>query len=343
LDFQKTSPSTRKSVRDTLPFLDNAALDELALRSEEKLSSVVDNEVSIANFIIELIQLCTGNIRGIKRYQSVYERMVKAYVAAYKRFIKQGHKETAARWLAWNFAIKPAIKDLKSILCSISQAYKKLKWLQDHNNSIVYLDYHRKDLTDLVDWDPNEWLTGIGVTDILDHTHPLATHNGQYKQQVRFTDLKIEYHARSKIFLQIPNQYLEGAYGMSVLWASMQGLYNPVGIVWEALPFSWLIDYFLSYRARLWQRIYDYNPYNEGVEVLGYGHSFVVKASGDARLQNVTRDVMHYNYGGFKYAIKVRRAGLPFPEETTLFRLPDSWYQASILGAIGIGILPRRR
>lgn len=343
LNFNSTSPSIRDSIRATLPFLDNAEIDELSLRSEEKLSQVVDSEVSIANFIIELIQLCTGNVKSITRFSDVYSRAVKAYHEAYKRFLKQGHKEASARWLAWNFAIKPAIKDLKAILCSISSAYKKMKWLQDHNHKIVHLNYIRKDLADRIDFDPNEYVTGDLIANILCHTHPLMPNNGTFYQQIRFVEIDVHYQARSKIFLEIPDKYLKGMYGMNTLWAAMQGLHNPVGIIWEAIPFSWLIDYFLSYRARLWQQMFDYNPYNEGVTVLGFGHSFRIKVVGDARIQNVVDDSTYHSYGQFKYVIKWRTAGLPQAESTTLFRVPDTWYQGSIIGALVIGKHQRRR
>jgi hypothetical protein len=341
--------SLRESIRATCPFLNSAQLDELALRSEEKLSQVVDSQTSLFNFLIELYHAITGHIGGTKRFQSIYSKCVKAFQREYERLIKAGHKQAAARWLAWNFAIKPAISDLRNILCSMTAANKKLKWLIAHNRKIVYMDYHRKDLGREVENDGSfragQWLAGIGDANLFSlrlNDPP----NGSFDTYVRYTDIDLQYHARSKIYLDIPDEYLKGVKGLGILWEAMMGLHNPIGIIWEATPFSWLIDYFLSYRARLFQRMFDYNPYNQGVEVLGYGHSFTLHVKGDAKIINLTPlglEIDHENLGGFRYQIKWRRAGLPFPEETTLFRVPDSWYKASIIGAIGIGLLPGRR
>lgn len=343
ISFETTSPSFKPLVRDTYPFLSEIDLDELALRSEEKLTTIVETEVSIVNFIIELIQTCQGNVSKINKFAKIFNRARRLYHLKLKELLKKGVKETSAKWLAWNFAIKPAISDLKAILCSVSNAYKKLKWLKDHNHKIVYLDYTRDDLAENISFSPNEWHNGSLLCAIT-RADPLGTTiNGGYYQQVRFTELKLKYHARSKIYLSIPDDLLDGMKGMGALWSAMQGLYNPVGIVWEAIPFSWLVDYFLSYRARLFQRIYDFNPFDAGVEVLGFGHSFDISVVGAARVQNITHDVTHHDYGRFEYTLYVRSAGLPKSEQSTLFRVPLTWYQTSIIGAVGAGILPGRR
>lgn len=343
---QDMTYSPRDLIRRTLPFLDSAALDELALRSQQKLTSVVNTDTSIANFIIELIEACEGNIKGITRFKNIYERCLKAYQEAYKRFLKQGHKESAARWLAWNFAIKPFLKDLRAILCSISAAYKKLKWLQDHNHKIVYLDYMRDDLADKIDYDPNEWKQGQFFSSILKAEPLLGYPNGSHQIVVRYNNVKVLYHARSKIFLDIPDKWLDGMNGITTLWGTMMGLENPVGIIWEAIPFSWLIDYFLSYRDRLWETALDTNPYNKGVKVLGFGHSFTYTAHISTAWQwtpiGGDPEILSWGGGG-KYSLFVRMAGLPFPEQEDHFRLPDSWYKLSILVAIGIGFLPPRK
>lgn len=342
LSFGTTTPSLRRSVRNTIPFLSNEDLDELALKSEAELTSVVDTNVSIANFIIELIELCEGNVRGIGRFQKIYEKAVSAFRREFARLLKAGHKRSAAYWLAWNFAIKPAISDLRAILCSISSAYKKMKWLQDHNHTVVFLDYHR-DLTDKLQYDPDEWYPGDTIASVLKAEPPGPPYNGLMRYEIKYSVPTLKYHARSKIYLDIPEKYLQGAYGMSVLWGAMQGLHNPIGIIWEAIPFSWLIDYFLSYRARLFQQLYDYNPYNEGVKVLGFGHSFVLHTSFYARLANATYNIEMQDLQWGRYRLKTREHGLPYPEQASLFRVPSDWYHISILGAVGAGIHPGRR
>jgi hypothetical protein len=349
IDFHDQSPSARASIRATVPFLTEAQLDELALQSELKLSSVVKQNVMLVNFLLELYRTITGKISNIRKFSGVYNAAIKAYWKAKKRYLSQGHKEAAAHWLAWNFAIKPTISDLKGILCSITYADAKMKWMQNNNHKIVYMDYSR-DLTELLDYDPAEFLPGEFHFSIL-KADPLASYpNGFYQTFVRWTDeVKLEYHARSKIFLDIPDDLLDGNKGIGTLWAAMQGLYNPIGIVWEAIPFTWLIDYFLSYRARLFQQIYDQNPFDKGITVLGFGHSFKFSGIADVRVfrnrnpeLGLEGELWNY-YGRVKYDLYWRRAGLPFPEQVTYFRLPGDGYRLSIIGALAVGILPGKR
>jgi hypothetical protein len=325
----------------TVPFLNSAQLDELSLQAEAALSKVVPQNVSIANFIIELIEMCEGNIRGIKRFSDLYARMMKAFQKEYLRLIRAGHKAIAARWLAWNFAIKPFLKDLQAILCGISAAYKRLRWLRDHNHKVSYQDYTR-DVTDLLSYDPNDILEGQQICSVT-HASPAGQHpNGTFYIGVQYHKVKLVFHARSKVFLEIPDELLDDVKGIGPLWSAMNGLYNPVGILWEAIPFSWLIDYFLSLRARLFQTMFDFNPYDRGVTVLGYGHSFTMSCVCGVGVYT-HRPATHQTPRLATYDLYSRQVGLPFPEETTLFRVPGDWYKASIIGAIGIGMLPARR
>lgn len=354
VDFGSNGLSFRETLRTTVPFLSAAQMDELSVRTVEKLSQVVDSETSLLNFIIELIQACTFNVKSIEKFSSIYKRAMKLFHETLERLRKTRPDltEKARWWLAWNFAVKPTISDLRAILCSVEAMHKKLRWLVKNNRKVVYLDYHRKDLVpDGID--PTEWVEGTWLASVIDanvsclgppglEEYP----NGSFHQYVRYTDYQLAYHARSKIFLDIPEEYLKGMKGMGTLWEAMMGLHNPVGIAWEATPFSWLIDYFLSYRARLFQRLYDFNPYNQGVEVLEMGHSFTITCKGEAkhgcRIPSGAV-VDHTGNGGFEYSLYWRRTGVPESSEHTLFRVPGSWYQFSIIGALLIGFIPKRR
>jgi hypothetical protein len=336
-----SSPGFVQMFRDTLPFLTASELDELALQSEEKLSNVVSAEVDLFNFLRELIEFCSGNIRLIRRFSDLYTRMVKAFQDAYKRLISQGHKEAAAYWLAWNFAIKPFLKDLRSILCSVSALHKKLDWLRRNNHKVIFQTFRREfDLP----VDPNLWHNGW-ILCVIDKADPPISANGTYMQQLKYHSVKLEYVARAKILLSIPDHLLDDAHGgVGALWAAYNGLTNPVAVIWEAIPFSWLVDYFLSFRARLFQRMYDFNPFNEGVNVLGFGHSFRWAAIAVGRISRNTPDSAEWcSAGRVDYTLYRREAGLPYPGQISYFRVPSDWYRLSIIGAVGIGRLPKRR
>jgi hypothetical protein len=87
--------------------------------------------------------------------------------------------------------------------------------------------------------------------------------------------------------------------------------------------------------------MFDINPYNNGVTVMGYGHSFTLKATAEIRTMN-SESGWVIGGGPVQYELYSRRDGLPFPEQTTLFRNPWSWYHASLVGAIIIGFVNPR-
>lgn len=335
------APGFLQEVRGTIPFLSADELDELVLKSEEKLTDVVSAELDLFNFLRELIAFCSGNIKLIRRFSDLYTRMLEAFHAAYARLIKQGHKEAAAYWLAWNFAIKPFLADLRAILCQISSLHKKLDWLRRNNNKVIYQTYRREfDLP----VNQNEWIDGWLLGSIL-RSDPPEMANGGYLTQLQYNSVKLEYVARAKIHLKIPDHLLDDAHGgVGALWSALNGLTNPVAVVWEAIPFSWLIDYFLSYRARLFQRMYDFNPFNEGVHVLGFGHSFKWTAVLAGRvIRRTDVDTAIASAGRIDYILYRRESGLPYIEQIDLFRVPSDWYHGSIIGAVGLNHLPKRR
>lgn len=335
------SPGFLEAFRATCPFLTPAQLDELALKSEQELVNIVVSKTDIFNFIREIIGVINGNLRVVKRFASLYERIAKAFDDAYKRLISQGHKETAAYWLAWNFAIKPFLSDLQDLLCAASALHKKMEWLRRNNGKVIYRTFTKEfDLP----VDP-DWLNGANLVTV-NKADPPEMANGQYTQQLRYHSVKLRYVARAKIRLNMPAHLLDGAHGgMGALWAAYHGLTNPVAVIWEAIPFSWLIDYFLSYRSRLFQVMYDFNPFNEGVEVLGFGHSFKLEAIALGRIGRIL-PLLTEEWSPAErvdYSIYRREAGLPHSSQATYFRVPDNWYQLSIIGAVGVGRLPGRR
>lgn len=339
--FGSVYPNCRESARAAIPFLDSGQIDDLFIKSRSKLSTVVNAEVSIVNFILELITLLEGNIRIIKRYASLYEKMQRLYAKKWNQ-LKNAKMDNPRRlWLCWNFAIKPFISDLKAILCSFASAQRKLEWLKAHNHSVVTLTYTRKGLDELIAYDPNEFKDGISLIGIT-AADPIDV-NGEYVQQVRIVDLKLDYIGRSMVRLDLPDDLVDSGRGLAQMWAALNGLYNPIYVIWEAIPFSWLVDYFLSQRTRLFQTSLDVNPFNAGVTVLGYGHSFSLSCRGGYRVYvHGPSPHAHTEEQLFEYEIYSRKAGLP-DSTATYFRVPGDWYHWSMISAVSLAWLKRRR
>jgi len=346
LDFNTTSPSFRRIVRETLPFLTPEDLDELQLKSQEKLSSVVEATTSIANFFIELIEALGDIAKHIKNFEKLFEKIQKLFIQEFKRLLKQGKSEQEALWLAWNFTIKPTLGDLHAIFCSIYDAKKKLDWLRERNGKITELSY-RRELGEKVPLSQDF----LGIEgDSLCNVHiplpePQTYPDGTYQQQVLYTKVTLAYHAMSLVKIDIPLEYLDPGKGLLYMWEALMGLHNPVGIIWEAIPFSWLADYFLSYRDRAFQRMFDYSVYNDYVTVMEFGHSFTLKAEGALRVEVLEPfpTITHAQMGRFTYELKWRRSGIDLTSYVSHLRLPKDWYHLSMIGSIAVGFFRRRR
>lgn len=335
------SPGFLPIIQQSCPFLTENELTELALESRTKLVKVVSTTTDLFNFLRELIEFCYGNIRIIKRFASLWERMQKAFEDAYKRARAQGHKEAAAYWLAWNFAIKPFLSDLRNLLCAMSALHKKMDWLRKTNRKVFYQTFTREFDLPVED----VWVNGLNFCNVT-KADPPEMANGAYTQQFKYYSVKLKYVARAKLRLNLPDHLLDEMHGgVGALWAAYHGLTNPVGVIWEAIPFSWLIDYFLNFRSRLFQTMYDFNPFNEGVEVLGFGHSFKLHVIGTGRVCRDTgsEQLGWAEAGRVDYLLYRREAGLPYEGQASYFRVPSDWYKLSIIGSVVIGRLPGRR
>lgn len=342
VSFGEETPQFRDLIRATYPGLTLAEIDDLEFQSVQHLSILVSQDMDLFNFLREIVEALHGNLKIVIRFRDLYTKMAAAFYDALQRARKQGLKEASSYWLAWNFAIKPFLSDLRTLLCSYQTTVKRLEWMKLKNHSIVYRTWGKKFKPS---FDPHLWLSGEPLFEIT-RTVPPGSIRGAYVQQVRFSEVEVSYLAHAKCRLDLPDYLLDNVRGVSSLWAAYQGLTNPVGVIWEMIPFSWLIDYFLSARTRLFQSMYDFNPFNSGLRVLEYGHTFHLKTKGAARVFNAAGNIVLSDAGGFEYDLYSRQSGLPQSEFHSYFRLPSDWYHLSIIGAVGTKFLPgpsRRR
>lgn len=340
----------RDCLRENVPFPDDAFLDDLAARSTKRFLDYVQPVTSLLNILLELKELCEGNIKILQRLQNMFAKLKKSFLEHLKR--------TDNYWLAWWFGIKPSLNDIKESVNLLQTARKRIEHLKKVNHTATTERYRRPDC-----WKPPEGysfdvptpLTCVAATTYstgFDPTHSApesVTLSYEMSYSLRFVceDYSLDYCACGLIRYDLPNQLVDGSFEcMGQMIMALQGMYTPGEIVWEAVPFSWAIDYFLSERQKLdrWLQLRTILPRNlepgtpgfdEGwaqyplPQVLATGHSF--KCLSTWRVYLVDNYGAVEDLGIVRYRLYTRSYGLP-ERETSPFRNPFGDFQKDSYG-----------
>jgi hypothetical protein len=324
-------------------------LQDFSARAEYHYTTLVDTEASLVNFVIEAIELLDGNVNILKRLEEGILNSLKAF--------RRHFKETGNFWLSWNFAIRPTINDLKALSHTFEKAVKRLAWLRARNHKDTKVKYRESPRTfeiNRVHFEP----APIVVTQ--PYFNPTPDIHGvppdEYWQEWAdwlTPNLSFEADCSAEVFLSswawirfdIPDYLLFGRWQdtVHIVENVMQGLYNPLQIAWEAVPFSWLIDWFRTESHRLRELLKsDLSPFGHAtirqagwtikVNITGTFFALQSMTVGEGALDDEPsyEDCPRTEVGAFRYHVFNRQPGLPeissFP-----FRIPIEWYNASIL------------
>lgn len=313
LSVENLLPTLRSIDSDVNPVLRNY-LDDSSAEAELAFTRLVDVTALLENFVIEALEMLEGNIKKLENLSSRMKRAFDEFFSIWKR--------TGNYWLAWNFAIKPTIKDIETFLGNYDKAKRKLKWLRDHN----HLDTKVRHRSHPIEWDGQfefspKWPDSTGSSDY------------QKPESVVF---RVYYSAQAAaafagyIHFDIADYLLaDDDIALKMVLADMLGLFDPLMVAWEAIPFSWLIDWFRSRRDNLRIRYANLDPFQDAtiiqachsVKLKIFGALYVVDSNGERPC------------GNFLYRNYTRSPGLNFPPGDS-FRVPLEWYNASILAAI---------
>jgi hypothetical protein len=305
-------------------------LEDFSANAEYHFKTAVNEDFQLANFLIELIEMCEGNVKKLKDLFEMISKMLKTFWKVYKA--------TGKFWLAWNFAIKPNIGDVKSILKSVEKAARRLRWLRDHNHldtTVKYREGNREFrgapfyLGSGTEWDSIVFpLPEVTPPDPPPLVEPYPD-PGWFQLEDWLAVVKISSWATVRF--EIEDEYLNSPLALFGVWEILAGLYNPVEIVWEAIPYSWLIDWFLSQKTKLKRKLASLSPLKDA-KIIQVGHTISVTLTGKVELYGQS-DQESIHIGEIRYECYDRQPGYP-TEGGSLFDIPDHWYNASILLAL---------
>lgn len=166
-------------------------------------------------------------------------------------------KEQAEITLAYNFGVAPLVGDVVKIIDTLSRLDKHVRWLRENSGQVVKVEF-RKSLKNITfkssefPGRPSDTDNGIGS-----RTNELRA---QYKAWAN-----IRYDVSQLTDLQLKIRTLLRAWGFT----------NPAAVIWEAIPYSFVVDWFVSV-SRLFQslEISIKLPY----EIINSGHGYWVES-----------------------------------------------------------------
>lgn len=307
-------------------------LEDFSISAEIHYKKAVDDSTSLLNFIIELIALCELNISTWKKYSVIMESAIKQFWRVLRK--------TGNYWVAWNFAIKPTVRDIWAFLTTYERALKRLEFLRARNHKDTKLKYRQSPFEISGTQVPvgfNWWTGSLEFLGSPVNSYP-ADWGGflmDYKGNVRVSSW-------AHVIYDIDDNYLNDMFtAVGMIMLCMNGLYNPIKVAWEAIPFSWLIEWFTNKKIELLKEMGNLSPFRDAT-ILGVGHSVRIK------LQDATvyawkngESAQGFSIGDFQYERFYRRQGLP-TGESALFAADMNLTRTGILGGIASNWKGRR-
>lgn len=323
-------PVTWEGVLDGRALPPQSWFAGFADNASRHFTNAINPDTLIANFILEAIGTVKGIIKGLKD-------LSQRFVVALKTFFSK-LKEVGDLWIAWNFAIKPFISDAKSIAKSLSKAEKRLKWLRQNNHKEVPITYRYVPYQGQLDKSLPTPCTELDK--LRDEWGGFANWIGDPSEtcwwELRNLETQVKGSANAVIRFDIPDEWLNHPNASAVVWASLMGLNNPAAIVWEATPWSWLIDWFIGYETRLLLLKAEIDLWPDA-KILQQAHSISIKGRAEVWWSGPydrNGQIQEIFLGYVDYNLYDRRPGAPDRGSHPVFTVPWEWYNASILAAI---------
>jgi len=329
--FGAVLPETFDWVTSHLPSPPTEVMDALAKQAEDHFRTSVKPEVLLYNFVIELIETCQGNLEKAKGAYATILRISQEFRRKYLEFLAKGLSNADSFWLAWNFAIKPFLSDLRKILCSMSKAMKLLKYLIENNGKARIVRHRRNDAYHP---DPGELYWNLGpfqdfAINSWDPDNPpweggpVPVRNDSPDELIiQFENYDLTYTAQATVIVEIPEYKLRDG-GAFLVWESMMGLDRPFAAIWEAIPFSFIIDWFTGtikdLSAWLDQSVTVAWP---PAQILRADHTFKLKVDVRVRIRHAFSGE-YDDLGTGHYTRYVRMHGLPYGKPS-LFEQPNN-------------------
>lgn len=228
-DSPATRPNDHGYSNMVGSFVDTPTYRNLCLSAFTKQISQVPAKISLLNFLFELkdfkeLGKSLSKIPSLLKNQSLARHV--NLVSKHKKSLPLvAAKAGTDTFLSWNFQWAPFIGDLQTLTKVGENAYKRLDWLRKTNQKSTTIHFQKEDCY-------THPLVGTDVFVAGTSTNPHRYRLRSY--QCDFVSTWRLYHNLRDI-----NDALSG---LKAVFATL-GLNNPAKAVWNAIPFSFLLDW----------------------------------------------------------------------------------------------------
>lgn len=338
--FRPDDPVSHILSWESAGFLD--FMDGFDSRASYEFTSAIQEEVSLPNFLIELFAPIKKGLKslevGATSFKDLCEKLALNYRKKrheeflreqrdpYYRMRNNPYQDMSAHWIAWNYAIRPFLGDLKKMIRALGKITKRLEWLLENNHKTFKTRYRNRRKFDF------QVVCPLAPLEILDS--PLG---GDPK------DLPFEFVFEGEVSVRatswcharfdIPDNLLVGMPGLAWAWATYHGILNPIGVAWEATKFSWLVDWFRSASSKLEQKKINLSPYPPA-NVSAVGTTLFRYFIGEVYIREKANHTNQFPCGTFTLRDYDRRPGTYSSRSEAIN--PDNlgFWHASILAAL---------
>lgn len=230
--------------------------------------------------------------------------------------------------LWWEFGTKPLVQDIKKLVVIFDTIRKRLEHLKRVNNRTVTIRSHDRNI---VNWFATE-VPDFGPVygDISEIWQSRANMILRHR-----CDINMNFHVKYALEgLDEPLAFVQAL-------AASLGLTNPIGVIWEGIPFSFVVDWFVSIADWIENNL-SFEPFKGDIQVVGVDHTIKAESilgrcypttnAGDWRLGGTERVRAYY-----------RRIGCP-PNNCVFTGLsPKQYALAAALLQTGVSRKRRRR
>jgi hypothetical protein len=199
-----------------IPHPSPVVLQNWALQAHSAFADQVPPTVSLANFMYELKDL-KGMIPKIE-----------SSIA----------KTVSSNFLAFNFGVAPFVGDVKNLMNLADTVNKRLKYLRETVGKVQKLRFKRTIPVESWNGDP-----------II--SYPLENNNffSEFSFEFRRVNYQGVFNASCDLFQNLEG--LDSQLGTLKAFAAAAGFNNPAAIVWEAIPYSFVVDWFFHFGQQL--------------------------------------------------------------------------------------------
>jgi hypothetical protein len=205
-----------------VPSVPEAALSVVAKTAYDAFYDQIPTEVSIANFLYEL-----------KDIKAMLPRLSKNLLGS-----------ATSNFLGYQFGWKPFLSDLRKLGSLTKSVHRRLKFLKDTSGKPTRIHSRAKGFYTPTTWS-TPWGTAIYQSPLeFPNTVQGAFFTEQQKLFGKLSEYAVDFTASAVLLQKLEG--LDSRLGELAAFSSALGLNNPAAIVWEAIPYSFVVDWFTN-------------------------------------------------------------------------------------------------